>query len=282
MDVLELIDETFDKDRTEVYELSIQVSLNGFSFAIKDTIRSTYICLVSKSFKNQLYSFDHCNGLVDEIISGYPFVAQKFKRVIFAYSNSLFAIVPKNLFEIDRLKDIYELSQPLPEHFELHHTGKTNGSDYTIIFSMPYTLSSAWLKIQPNTTFTSPIISLLYSSDISKNSKLLQVCFADQQLHIMFHEEEKLIAANSFECKNANDATYFILSFCNSLGVDPSLIHIHFYGHSLLSEEIVRIVSNYASNISSDAHYSSIHFSYQLLRHRVKYFTLFNSTEICE
>ena len=50
MDVLELIDETFDKDRTETYELSIQVSLNGFSFAVKDTIRNTFIVLISKPF----------------------------------------------------------------------------------------------------------------------------------------------------------------------------------------------------------------------------------------
>jgi len=56
---LELIDETFDKDRTEVYELSIQACLNGFSFAIKDTIRNTFIVLVYKPYSGNVIKHDN-------------------------------------------------------------------------------------------------------------------------------------------------------------------------------------------------------------------------------
>jgi len=42
---ISLIDETLDKNLTANYNLSIQVSLDGFSFCIKDLIRNKYIVL---------------------------------------------------------------------------------------------------------------------------------------------------------------------------------------------------------------------------------------------
>ncbi|BDX39330.1 hypothetical protein CYCD_26850 [Tenuifilaceae bacterium CYCD] len=279
MDELELIDETFDKDRTEVYELSIQVSLNGFSFAVMDTIRNTYIALISKSFSNSNINHDSWDAAVNEIGSSYPFILKKFKKVFFAYTLSPFTFVTRELFELDRIKSLFEVSQSVPDHFELHHTSVTNGSSYVLIFAVPYTLSSAWLKIQPKAKFVTASTSLLFNADLQKVKELLQVHFTEQYMSVVLHRDDKLVAANSFIFKNSDDAVYYILNFSKKLGVDTSAF-VRIYGQ--YSDELTKVLSNYFPNASSDSHFNSIHFSYQLLRYRAKYFSLFNSTAICE
>lgn len=282
MDALELIDETFDKDRTEVYELSIQVTLNGFSFAVKDTIRNTYIVLVSQIFSKTNISHQDWGAIVDQMVSSYPFLSKNFKKVFFEYSDAGHTLIPADLFEVSKQKDLFQLVQNLPEHFELHHTTHTNGESFVQIFSMPYTLSTAWLRVQSKTKFISPLSSLLCYSEISKIDNLIQVDICDKIIFVLYHSKGKLVAANRFEFKNDNDVAYYILSFCNGLSIDFSNVTLHFSGRVGELKDLQRLLSNYFTNISSDAHYNSIHFSYQLLRHRVKFFRLFNSTAICE
>ncbi|MGE0076653.1 MAG: DUF3822 family protein [Bacteroidales bacterium] len=282
MDELDLIDETFDKDRTEVYELSIQVSLNGFSFAVKDTIRNTYIVLVSKQFSSTIIGHEKWASEVDKMVLDYPILTQKFKRVLFSYALSQYTIVPNDLFVVERIKDLFELTQPLPDQSELHHTSVTNGSSYVLIFSMPYSLSTAWLKIQSKTKFVAPVTPLFFNADILRVDKLMQIYFSEQQLSIVYHEDEKFVASNAYNYRTVEDAAYYILSFCKGLKLDFSQVNVHVLGYSINNDDISKLLQNYFAQVSSDIHYNSIHFSYQLLRHRVKYYTLFNATAICE
>jgi len=282
MDLLELIDETFDKDRTETYELSIQVSLNGFSFAVKDTIRNTYIALVSQPFSNTNLNHQDWSTVIPEMVSSYSFLSKKFKKVFFEYSGSGFTLVPTNFFEVNKQKELFQLTQSLPEYFELHHTTHTNGESFVQIFSMPYTLSTAWLKVQPKTKFISPLSSLLFYTGISKSDNLVQVDISSSKIIVLFHSKEKLIAFNSFDYKTENDIVYYTLGFCKSLNINFSSVNIHLTGKLGELQDLQTLLSNYFAHVSADANYNSIHFSYQLLRHRVKFFRLFNSTAICE
>lgn len=283
MDELELIDETFDSNRTEVYELSIQVNLNGFSFAVKDTIRNTFISLISKYFATTVTNNDNWGSAVDEILSAYPIVSQKFKKKFFSFTPAGFSIVPEEIFDLSKAKSLFEISQPLPEHSEIHHaTIHNNGSGKVLIFCLPYTLSSSWLKIQPDTKFLTPVSSLVVNPEISRSDELLQINLSDQQLTITYHKNGNLMAANQFNGKYTNDTLYFTLNFCKSLNVDLTTVRVKISGDAINSSEIVKKLTGYFKNIATDAYTNSIHFCYQLLRYRTKYHTLFYSPGICE
>lgn len=279
---LELIDETFDKDRTEVYELSIQACLNGFSFAIKDTIRNTFIVLISKPFTNQVYNHDIWVDHVSETVSNYPFFSQKYKKVLFTYSHSAIAMVPEVFFEEKKAKELFELSHTLPEYCELHCKQHNNGSGFIQIFSLPYALTSSWLKIQPDTKFLNPISPLLCYSDISKNNSLLQVLIDDREIKLVLHENGSFISFNSFQYLNVTDAVYYILSFCKALKEEISFIKVNVAGESSINNDLIKTLQDYFTIVHSDSHYGSSHFSYQLLRYRNKFFSLFNSSMVCE
>lgn len=282
MDVLELIDETFDKDRTETYELSIQVSLNGFSFAVKDTIRNTFIVLISKPFSGGVITHDNWYSLVEGIVKEFPFLNQKFKKVFFSYTLSPFTIVPEYFFDIQRIKDLFELTHSLPEHFELRYTLISNGENVVVLFAMPYTLSSAWLKVQPNTIFLTQSSSLFVGFGKSKYENYVQVYFEETRMTIVYHKNEKLIAANTFVYMHTNDALYYILSFCNSLSDNFASIQLSVLGESFNNNELVKGLNKSFSNVSIDPIFNSVHFSYRLLRQRNRYYALFNSFAVCE
>lgn len=279
---LELIDETFDKDRTEVYELSIQACLNGFSFAIKDTIRNTFIVLISKPFSNQLYNHDIWADHVNEIVSNYPFITQKYKKVFFTYSHSAIAIVPDVFFEEKKAKELFELTHILPEFCELHFKKHNNGSGFTQIFSFPYALTCSWLKIQPDTKFVTPILPLLCYSDINKSNSLLQILIDDREINLVLHENGSFISFNSFQYLNVTDAVYYILSFCKALKDEISFIKVNIAGDSPINNDLIKTLQDYFTIVHSESQYGSSHFSYQLLRYRNKFFSLFNSSSVCE
>lgn len=282
MDVLELIDETFDKDRTETYELSIQVSLNGFSFAVKDTIRNTFIVLISKPFLGKVITHDNWYSVIEGIVKDYPFLNQKFKKVFFSYISSPYTILPEAFFDIQRIKDLFELTHPLPEHFELRYSSISNGESMVVLFAMPYTLSSAWLKIQPNTIFLTQSSSLFVGFGKTKYENYVQVYFEEARMTIVYHQNEKLIAANSFTYMHTNDALYYILSFCNSITDNFASIQINILGESLNNNELVKGLNKLFSHVSIEPIFNSVHFSYRLLRQRNRHYALFNSFAVCE
>jgi len=86
MPFLELFDETLDINSTENYELSVQMSRDGFTFTILDTLRNKYILLRSHDPDDDKYlSADK----ISEIISKDDFLTKKYKSIkIHAYSCS--------------------------------------------------------------------------------------------------------------------------------------------------------------------------------------------------
>ncbi|MCB8963900.1 MAG: DUF3822 family protein [Bacteroidales bacterium] len=282
MDILELFDETFDKDRTDVYELSIQVSLNGFSYAVKDTIRNTYVVLVSKPFSDVSNNPDSWGVKVNEIVAGYPFLTKRFKKICLAYTDSLFTLVPAAMFDADRAKLLFEQTQPLPEYSELHYTSVVNGSSYVVVFAMPYTLTAAWLKVQSATQFVNIPAALIHSASAVQGSSVLQADIIDERLVVVYHNDGQFLMANSFVVKGCEDVVYYILTLCKTLGVDAATAIVRLYGQSQLFDASYNLLMAYFPLLSPDARYHSTHFSYQLLRYRSKYFSLFNSLSVCE
>jgi hypothetical protein len=78
MPFLELFDETLDINSTENYELSVQMSRDGFAFIILDTLRNKYVLLRSHDPDDDKYiSADR----ITELINKDDFLTKSFKTV---------------------------------------------------------------------------------------------------------------------------------------------------------------------------------------------------------
>jgi hypothetical protein len=96
MPFLELFDETLDINSTENYELSIQVSPDGFSFCILDTIRSKFVLI--RAFEAEENKYFNANK-INELLGKDDFLTKRYKKVSVILPSPKFTIVPSPLFD---------------------------------------------------------------------------------------------------------------------------------------------------------------------------------------
>ncbi len=111
MPFLELFDETLDINSTEIYELSVQVSPDGLSFCVLDTIRNKYVLI--RSFEPDESKYYNA-GIVSDIINSDDFLTKKYKKVRVVIPSSKFTLVPAPLYDPAK-KDEYFILNHLKE-----------------------------------------------------------------------------------------------------------------------------------------------------------------------
>lgn len=194
---LDLFDESFDINRTETYELSIQLALNGFSFVLKDSVRNSFIALHSHPFEKELdINTDWANS-VKQIVASHEILAKQFKKVLFNFQNQVFTVAPKEYFTPEQAKSILGLVCSIPEMDEVRYSNTT--SDLVSIFTIPTFLVTEWLKIQPKAKFIGtgePLLAL--GSIVSKgNYPIALVSYTKPFPYVAIFNSGKLLHCNS-------------------------------------------------------------------------------------
>lgn len=274
---LKLIDESFDRDRTGSYDLSVTISMNGFSFAVLDTLRNTFIVLVSTP-KSEQQDFEE---LFNQAMVDYPWLAGSFKHVYLSFFSPYFTPVPGKFFSEQKARQLFELVHPLPDGFELHFTPNCNHTDATLLFALPNSVANWWLKLHPKASFLHPIAPLL-STPAAGSNVLLSVDFNENDFLVALHDGMKFAGANAYTGRHPNDVIYYLLAFCKELGYDSRNVKVSITGHSPMLAEL-NMLDGYFDRVSSIAQYPKVMlFSYQLISHRSEYFSLFNLGASCE
>ena len=274
---LKLIDESFDRDRAGSYDLSVLISRDGFSFAVLDTLRNTFIVLVSTPRSEHL-DFDE---LFNQALTDYPWLAGSFKHVYLSFFSPYFTIVPGKFFTEQKAKQFFELVHPLPDSFELHFVPHCNHTDATLLFALPNSVANWWLKLHPKATFLHPVVSL-FGAPAAGAQALLRVDLNENDFLVSLHDGLKFIGANAYSGQHPNDVVYYLMAFCKELGYDSQNVKVSITGHSPMLAEL-NTLDGYFNKVSSIAQYPKVvMFSYQLISHRSEYFTLFNLSASCE
>src|SRR5665647_3181406 len=90
------IDKSFDPEQSNLYHLSIQISLDGFSFAILDIPKGKYTVLKSTNFFLKRPRL--LNMHVREVVSQDELLGLKYKSVEIIYATEKFTLVPQAFF----------------------------------------------------------------------------------------------------------------------------------------------------------------------------------------
>ncbi|MDX9848470.1 MAG: DUF3822 family protein [Tenuifilaceae bacterium] len=279
MQKFELFDETFDSFRTETYELSIQVSLNGFSFCVKDLTRNHFIALVDSPFEHALLNGDDWIGRVTEIVDAYNWLSKPFKKTIFSYSSQHFTLIPQNFFEPERAKQLLSLVSPIPTLDEIRFKPITN--DVVSVFSIPSALITAWLKLHGETIIVSCINSTLkhhIQSWQKSKSPLLSVACMEGYAMIILSKNEKLLHCGSNVHKNNEDLAYHLVSICNQFDCKTLSTHVELFGKIDKEEELSTLLQRFFKNVENTPASSQFHFSYLLTDYKKSHATLFNQS----
>jgi len=244
MEKKEIFDETFDPNRSESYVLTIQVSLNGISFCINDTVRNMYISFISSPFGMSLSINDEWATPVGQFFSQFDILTRKYKKVLLSFESPLYTIVPTEFFTPEKAKQLFELVHPLPNLYEIRFNHLVE-SKSTVIFAIPSSLTSQWLFRQPQTLFFGhPSALIAYSGLIkpAKDEPIVLAQFSEQFFISIISKNKELQHCNSFTYHNPNDTAYHLINTCKLLGIEPNRTEIAITG---LIQEIHRISSIY-------------------------------------
>lgn len=282
MQKFDLFDETFDPFRTESYELSIQVNLNGFSFCVKDNNRNMFVALGSIPFEKNVIFTDDWLKEVSWITSQYDWLANQFRRVFINYESPEFIVVPSKYFEPTKAKQLLALSYPVHELNEIRFS---NIDDERIcIYSIPSTLSTAFIGKYKNAKFVCSgyfAIKNVLTEGVKKGKTQMQVSFFNSFAVINILNEGDLCHSGTIQTLGSEDTTYHLANITKQLGLKLADIDITLFGKADYHDELLTLLTRFFGNVNSNSTIFNSHLSYRLSPQKQKYSNLFNISQ-CE
>jgi hypothetical protein len=273
-----IFDKALNRQETKDYSLSIQVSLDGFSFCILDTIRNKYAAIEKYDFQD-LQSMRVLADVVKDIISKSDWLHNKFSKVKIIYEGQQMSLIPIPLFDKEFAGDYLRFNHLPDANDKVYHDQLPN-LDAVSVFALPGDLLSVLKKHFRGVTvnhFSSALIENLLIRN--KNADEGYVIFANvrkQWLDIIVLDGRKLLFFNSFHYRSKEDFAYYLIYVMEQLGLNPEKAPLVLMGEILKSSDIYNITFKYVRNVAfiqrgSDYAYSYVfddipeHFYYNLL-----------------
>ena len=276
MHEISYVDETFDLNFILEYHLSIQVSLDGFSFCILDTIQKKYVLLRYLPLAVKKSQF--LTGKIKDIYETEELLNKNFKSVSISYNDPKATIVPSAFSGKSQLQQIISLNQPVERNEETSACQVKNFSQ-DIIFSYPQELRTFFnSKYSEYHLFhsTYPLLNAALQQK-GKAGKTVILNFNKKYFHIVFIEKD-IRLFNSFFYKTETDFLYHTLNICKHLEFDAEKDEVLIGGMVADDSDYIRQLKKYLLHVSLLKPDQDFHYSYTFEKTPGQYFAeLFNS-----
>ncbi len=233
------------------YKLSIQVSLNGLSFCILDTIGQTIPLSKRVDFGKELSPYEVQKEL-KALINDYQIQKYGFSDVIIIHRNNLYSLVPKALFNKEDLANYLKfnvkmLANDLLEYDEISHSDMV--SVYVPFVNLNNYIYELFGAFEFKHHSTILLEALLKSHSGNKDT----VCYVHvdmQQMDIVVLSNRSLVLFNSFHFTSKEDFIYYLLFTLEQLKLDPEQIKVRLFGTIEEEDECYEICYEYIQNIA--------------------------------
>jgi len=233
----------------KIHKLSIQVSLNGLSFCILDTISNSIVLSKQVEFKKDLSPYEIQREL-KELLREYRVEDYGYSDVVVIHRNTLFSLVPKSLFDEKELANYMKfnvkiLANDMMAYDEIDQPELVNVYvPFMNINNYVYELFGEFDFLHNGTVL---IQALLQSQSDTKNP----VCYvhvAEDQMDITVLEHKKLKFYNSFYFDTKEDFIYYLLFTLEQLELDPAQVGVRLFGSVKEGDELYEICYEYIGN----------------------------------
>ena len=245
MHEINLIDPNL-KNYYDTIELSIQVSLSGFSFCIHSTEDSRLHGFRDYALPQVVLQEDLLN-FTDDILHKDDLLRLPFKRVRVIYTGRKTTLVPDEFFKTENLKSILEFNQPIDELDEIHYNPIVQCRSQ-LVFAIPTYFAGLIIDKFPKAQFfnqATPVLQYAISELENVDAYRAIVQLNKEFFDLIVVKESRLILYNTFLYVNATDLSYFILYVCKQLKIDPKLIQLHFTGEFCGEQKLIHEVALY-------------------------------------
>jgi len=267
MPFLELFDETLDINSTENYELSVQISTQGLSFCILDSIRNKYVLI--RSFESEENKYFNTDKLID-IISKDDFLTKHYKKVYFVMPSPKFTLVPAPLYDPGKKNEYFTFNHNLEEG-NIVQVNKVSDPDAFLVFSESKAIIDLMTNFYPGVLPCHHIKLLLDHTSLcrkSSNGNYIHIHIERDFFNLIIFKNNILEFCNSFNYRNISDILYYVLNVFKKLDIKQEET-INFSGLTEKYDDLSSAFSLYIRNIKFAEPFGNFTFSY-----------VFNDTEL--
>jgi hypothetical protein len=260
MSYLELFDETLDINSTENYELAVQISPDGLSFCLLDTIRNKFVLF--RTFgpdENKYLSTDKLKELIDKD----DFITRSYKRICIVIPSSRFTIVPAPLFDPGRKEEYYSFNHSNDEG-NLVFANKLPDPDAYLVFSVDKQLSALVNGYYPAVHpvhHMKPLFNQISHLRKNDTGNYIHVHIERDYFNLIIYSNNILKFCNTYNYRNISDILYFVLNVFKKLEIKQEET-IHFSGLTEKYDDISSNFSIYIRNIKFAEPVGNFTFSY--------------------
>ena len=216
----ELLDETFDINKTHSLHLSIQASLDGFLFSILEPVSLKYLVLKRYQLE-QIVTQDLLFERIEELLKQDPLLQRSYQSVACLQVDSRSTLLPAGLFDKSQLKSYFEFNHLLEDLDELRFNFLKQIDAY-LVFPIHQEIANLYLKSWVNTVFyhqATPFICEVIHTG-SGAGKAVHAHFSSGHFDIAVTDKQQLLFHNNFRFRSDEDLLYFILFVYDKLGLD--------------------------------------------------------------
>ena len=276
---LDVIEDSFIRKNSNLYDLSALIGADRFSFLVLDNNQNV-IVLRSYTFEENkdIKTFLRKTYHQDDILK------LNFASVKVAVTNSKHTLVPAKFFAKEDLaiylKNVVDL---LPtdnvDHDDL------NDIDAKNIFAINQEIKELILEFFNNTKlFHGSTAFIRGTLALSKNQSghQMYINVLNRKLNIVLFEDGKLLFNNSFSFQNVRDFVYYVMLVLDQFKVDPETVPVFLSGQIMRESEIFKLLYRYIKNVDFLEAPDKLRFrsKYEALN-AYKFFDLF-SLQLCE
>lgn len=233
------------------YKLSIQVSLNGLSFCVLDTLGNTILASENIFFKKQCTPYEIQKELQD-VFKKNNVTRDRFSEIIVIHRNALFSLVPKSLFNADELPNYLKFNAKILANDHLAYD-EIDSYDMVNVY-VPFVNINNYIydlfgEFEFKHSCTVMVESLLNGHTHAKEP----VCYvhvAAHQMDITVISDKKLLLYNSFEFVTKEDFIYYLLFTMEQLKLDTEQVQLKLFGAIDEEDDIYKLCYKYVKLVS--------------------------------
>ncbi len=259
MQKVSLVDETFDLNFTLEYFLSIQVSLDGFSFCILDSIQNKVVYLFHQNIfaKEPGFQLKKIQTIYDEV----DVLSLPYKKTTILYSApDKTTLVPASVFSPELASSFLQMTIEADNQSRCLYSFVPELDSYALSeISEPL---HAWINEKHPGIEIIPEIKIA-TSNLSSEAPLLKVTTLSRQLVILGINGE-LKFYNCFNYEGENDMLYYILGAVKSMETEPTTVVLD--GIINKHSAIYHRLRQYFEQVTIAPKNPEIHYSYLIER----------------
>jgi hypothetical protein len=249
MNELHVVDHTFDLKLASEYQLSIQISLDGFSFCVLNSAKNKIIVFQHVPFAVSNTAF--LAKKVESVFEQVPMLNAAYHSVSVSYLTDKSTLIPKLFSEkllldtvaslaFDRNKSEVLLTNDLPQF------------KFQIVFAFPKELLNLLNSKYADYQIKHHAVRLLESAicPTEENQTLVLIHFEKKHFNLMIVKDSDIIFHNCFYYRNESDFLFHTLNCCHKLQIDPEADEMLISGFVADESGYIKQLKKYISSVS--------------------------------